>query len=691
MRCASPLRSKFYSGMLRTMKMLFGTGVVSILLINIPGSPECLAADVYGKRLDPPHIYFVHSSICKSGVTSGIKGQENFLELFITSVADDTGKYTPENFSYEVLLPAYLKFAGVTHRFPDNGITTIYEDDPRLAVTETVWQGKPYWKVEKSIDAERAKVRFFDQSSSGANVDTLWYRTDADQEVPDETQPIQVTLFHKGRACHTDTSELKIYEALETPPKISPRDFLLWLYRGPRWRNGAWDELGDSLAKAGINAIQYGIDSPSHPTGVDPAQDECIKEMRKRGFYIIVSTGGGYAFGDSPRSIYKAVERGLGKYEDDPVSMGPRWFEDADKGAMERYAPMADAALWNFEPGARVSLASLDPWNTGQFKELFGIPADEELNLVVDIRDLGKTDNWVTTEAIEPEKIERWMGHRRELISLVIKNWADFVRGINPDIETIITEGNMGVKPGSGRDLGYENFGDYVTYCQPMRFSGPVALRKMTSYMKQAPNAQFLGCQNVSHGSYGRVVVPAEEIMLQVLGAALIGCKGTGLYAGLSMDAENFVLLNRAMGFLGRNQDLIFEGTPDPANLALEVVTREDPDQARDLISRAYRGNRQDEYLVVVGNYNQEKPCYLKLTISAPDGNWFIVDEESKQVLVSEGTAQISSDVLGQGVYLECPAYDFRGYRLMPASKAIEKKIEGYERIDAQAIKQSGT
>jgi len=27
----------------------------------------------------------------------------------------------------------------------------------------------------------------------------------------------------------------------------------------------------------------------------------------------------------------------------------------------------------------------------------------------------------------------------------------------------------------------------------------------------------------------------------------------------------------------------------------------------------------------------------------------------------------------------------------MPASKAIEKKIEGYERIDAQAIKQSGT
>jgi len=79
MRCASRLRSKFYSGTLRTIKMLFGIGVVSILLINIPGSPECLAADVYGKRLDPPHIYFVHSSICKSGVTSGIKGQENFL------------------------------------------------------------------------------------------------------------------------------------------------------------------------------------------------------------------------------------------------------------------------------------------------------------------------------------------------------------------------------------------------------------------------------------------------------------------------------------------------------------------------------------------------------------------------------------------------------------------------------------
>jgi hypothetical protein len=673
------------------MKAHFRPGVVPFLLISVLGSADCRAADVYGTRLDPPRIYFVHSSINKSGVTSGIKGQENFLELFITSVADETGKYTPEGFSYTVLLPATLEFAGVTHRFPDNGITTIYENDPRLAVTETVWRGKPYWKIEKAIDPARAKVRLFDQSSGGANVDTLWYRVDTDQEVSAETQPIQVTLYFNGRACHTDTSELKIYDALAMPPKISPRDFLLWLYRGPRWRNGAWDELGDYLAKAGINAIQYGIDSPRRPTGVDPAQDECIKEMRNRGFYIIVSTGGGYAFGDSPRSIYKAVERGLGQYEDDPLSLGTRWFEDADNGAMERYAPMADAALWNFEPGARVSLVSLDRWNTDQLKSLLGIPANEELNLVVDIRDLGKTDNWVTTEAIEPEKIERWMGHRRELISLVINNWADFVRRINPNIETIITEGNMGVKPGSGRDLGYENFGQYVTYCQPMQFSGPAALRTMKGYMQRAPNAKFLGCQNVSHGSYGRVVVPPEEIMLQVLGAALIGCNGTGLYAGLSMDAENFVLLNRAMGFLGRNQDLIFKGTPDPANLTLEVLPGDDPDGARDLVSQTYHGTQRDEYLVVAGNYNRDKPRFLKVTASVGGGTWFIVDDENEQVLASEGGAEISSAMLGQGVYLKCPAYDFRGYRVKPASKAIEKKIERYERIDVQAMKQSGT
>ena len=660
--------------------------IVTLILVSTLGSADSLAVDFWGKRFDPPKIYFVHSTLLEKGVTSGIKEQENFLELFITSVANEAGKYTPDGFSYTVLVPSYVELVGVTHRFPSNGTTTIFEDDPRLTVTDTVWQGKPYRKIVKKINPARVKGHFLTHNSAGMNVENLWYRVDPDQEVPAEPQPIQVTLYHQDQECHTDKSVLRIYEALETPPRISPEHYKLWLYRGPRFRNEGWDELADYLGKAGINAIQFGVDSPLNPLGVDPANDQCMKEMRKRGFYIIVHRGGGYAFNDGPRSIYKQVERRLGRYEDDPLTMGPRWFVEGDGRALERYAPMVDAALWNFEPSSRPTLIPLDKWYTDQFKKLYDIPAEEEFDLVVDIKDLGRTSNWVHKEAIDPDKLQGWLDHRRSLIALCIKNWADFVRAYNPDIETIITEGNMKVKPGSGRDLGYEKFGHHVDYCQPMQFSGPAALQKMKQYyMKRAPDTQFIGCQSVSQGSYSPLFVSGEEIMLQQVGAALIGVKGVGFYAGLSMDAQEFVLLNRSMGFLGRHQDLIFEGTPDPANVTLKILPADDADLAHDVVSRAYHGRQGNEYLVAINNFNKEKESYLKVTMSLDPGTWFVVDRENKQVLTSDGRPEISSKMLGHGIYLKCPAYDFRGFRVMPRSAEARRTIAAYQRVNMQA------
>ena len=242
----------------------------------------------------------------------------------------------------------------------------------------------------------------------------------------------------------------------------------------------------------------------------------------------------------------------------------------------------------------------------------------------------------------------------------------------------------MRFKP--GYDVGFENFGHYVDYCQPMHFSGPSALQTMQEvHMKRAPNAQFIGCQSVSNSSYSPLFVSGEEIMLQQVGAALIGVKGVGIYAGFSLDAEDFVLLNRAMGFLGRNQDVIFEGTSDPDNVTLELLPAAGVDWARDLTCRAYRGRKHNEYFVAANNFNQDTSCILKVTMSVGAGTWVIADEENKQILTSDGEREISSDLLARGIHLECPAYDFRGFRFIPASANVGKRVAGYELIDLRA------
>ena len=54
--------------------------IVTLILVSTLGSADSLAVDFWGKRFDPPKIYFVHSTLLEKGVTSGIKEQENFLE-----------------------------------------------------------------------------------------------------------------------------------------------------------------------------------------------------------------------------------------------------------------------------------------------------------------------------------------------------------------------------------------------------------------------------------------------------------------------------------------------------------------------------------------------------------------------------------------------------------------------------------
>jgi len=104
-----------------------------------------------------------------------------------------------------------------------------------------------------------------------------------------------------------------------------------------------------------------------------------------------------------------------------------------------------------------------------------------------------------------------------------------------------------------------------------MNFAGLDSLHVLRQWQRRVPAAQITGCQNVAASSYHTLFVSPRGIMLQPVSAALVGCKGTSIYPGPAMDAENFAFLNRAMGFLGRNQELIFAATPDPGELQLHT------------------------------------------------------------------------------------------------------------------------
>lgn len=83
--------------------------IVALLLSAVVLCGPVAAADVYGTRFAPPRLYFAHASLNKSGLVSGLRGQDNFLSLYLTPVDNAGGAYTPEGFSFELLLPAYLE------------------------------------------------------------------------------------------------------------------------------------------------------------------------------------------------------------------------------------------------------------------------------------------------------------------------------------------------------------------------------------------------------------------------------------------------------------------------------------------------------------------------------------------------------------------------------------------------------
>jgi hypothetical protein len=617
-----------------------------VLLVGSAGAAR--AVDVYGKRFDPPRVYFAHSSLNKSGVTSAIKGQANFIDIYMTPVDNTSARYTAEGFTWSALLPAFV-------RIPD-------AEDQGLKIEATEYHERPYLRITKAFDAKQVEIRSLN-GQWGSSHEWLWYWIDEEQEIPDTQPEIELSLHYQGNTCFTDSSRLKIYEAL-TAPWLPPERFKLWLHYGPRYRMGKLDELADYMARAGFNTIQSleGL--------------EFDREMKARGFYLIRQRSGSY------HNVYENEFQ-------DCIADGPDWFARQDStGISEERLRAADATILDFEPGPAGKITEFrdNPWLHDRFKSRNKLPADLEL----------------TDKLVKSEYFTEWVDMRQELAAQVVRNWAEYCRSVNPDIATIITQGGVNSFDKTS-DVDHLRYVDDVTFIDPMNFTGTEGIRNVKKWMERVPHGQFTGCQNVGAGGYSNLFISDQDMMLHTLGAALIGCKGTSFYPGWALDAGNFVLLNRIMTFLSDHQELIFEGTPDPSNLILAAVPRQDteidlgggatirnvyPDWDLDATIRGYRHGGRDEYLAVINNRNSGEPCYVELTAALPNGAWYVVDAEQRKLFHLNGEAQISSDDLAEGIYLFSPPSDYRGYRLIPATSKTDSLFGTWETVNLEPIRE---
>ena len=614
---------------------------LAALAAFLTASGTGLSADVYGVRFDPPRLYLAHANLNRSGRLSALKGQDNFLSLYMPPIDNAKELYTPEGFSLVLLLPGFVDILDQAGQ--DMTVSPVQRD------------GQPYWQVSRGLDSAEIKNRCFDNTWGLRDVGSLWYRIKDEAKLPDEPQLVRVALRYRDKECFTDDARLRIYEALKPGPRVSWRNFRLWLHYGPHHRPGHWDELAHYLKLAGINGIQI--------TAAGPGALEYAREMRKRGFYLIAQRSGSYS------SIYKDNMRAC-------LEQGPDWFKQADAGTMQTYLPVCHAALWDYEPSPLPT--RLDDWLIEQFRQAEKVPAGET----------------PTEESIRAKYLRQWIDFRQTQLATCIQHWADYCRSVKPDVETILTEGGVLTFDPPGQ-VDYSKYQDYVTFCDPMNFTGMQALQVVRKWQEEAPRATFTGCQNVALSSYHNVFISPRTIMMQTLSAALIGQSGTSVYPGPSMDAENFVHWARVTEFMGRHEKLMFGARRDPDQVKLRLIPKEEqtvtlgdgrtlrnsyPDWDREALFRSYAAADGSEFLTVVANWHAKEPAYGKLSLSAPDGVWLLADDENRRLCTHGGGPQLDAALLQEGVYVLCPAFDYRGYRAIRHSPAALQAVSGYQR-----------
>ena len=616
----------------------------SVVLTGYVVKSSPLAVDVFRKRFDAPRIYFTSATLNKGGAVSAVQGQDNALRLFITAVEED-GQAFSDQLTYTVDLPE-----GVEMLFDDQ----IYPHLKPVTFDESIdSNGMKRMRVTGHIDPQIFTSRCV-ANTYGVDL-TLWFR--ADPFPVGSGGPITVTLAHNGQTVFTDRARLHVYEELVAPPPVHPEHFTFHLHQGPDYRQGRWDELSNYLRRAGINAIM-----------MRPTQTNALHAMQDRGFFTIAQRGGGYRGMRSAEGLEKVLE------------MGQAWFEQDDRGVMADAMPYSDAVLWDFEPVPRRIVTNAT--TLARFRNVVGLPSSAPL----------------TETIIEDQYLTEWIDFRQDMFAEAVRYWAAWSRSLKPDVKTLLTEGRVNVFDPSGQ-IDYRKYYQNVTNCSPMNWNRLNAVEGMRQWKAAAPNARFAGCMNVAGKSVAPVTVPANTIMLQIASTAFMGNSGIEIYPGQTMDGENFVAMNRVMGFLGRNQSLIWKGQVAPPELRLIPLPKEDfevvlgsgkvirnryPDWERETVQQTYQQADGEGYLAALVNWNVIEPCYTRIQALGLTGQWMLVDREHRNVYTVDGKRALDPSVLEAGCIVQTPPSDFRGFHLV---RYNPKEVAGFTALDLTALK----
>ena len=593
-----------------------------------------------GKRFDPPLVFLKHASLEKSGATSAIKGQATVLPVYMSSVDNSDRKYRPEGFTIALFLPAYCEL-----------LETVYFDRPdEYNVTPVRWEGKAYNRIEKK-DTKRIQWKCFDRTEGTTSLG-FWFRIDPEAATTDGDR-IKIVLYHDGQECSSDVSEFKVYEALPDPSPVPADRFKLFLHPSAYHRPGHYDELGDYLRKAGINAINVTVSPGDHFL-------EYVREMRKRGFYMIIPRAGSYT-----APIWEID--------------GIPWFEEKDAGAMDTYLPHADAVLWDYERGGPSLYFKDDVIK--RFAAEQGIAAEG-----------------LKKDAILTRHYDAWYAFIQRHAAKPVAYWSEFCRRINPDIERIVVQGSTHYF-GPWRFLDYAYYNDHTDYHCPMFYNDHRAVRNMRKWMKRVPAGAFMGCHNLTHMS--RNPVSAQTTMQQILSMALIGGTGFMMHPGECLDAEDFVLFNRVMNFMGTQRELLFDGVASPEDMKLDLLPKKksvvdfgDGETITDLYPRwdewavANTYAADGKYLAVVNSYHRTEPCYARLTLAQFGADKaLLLDEENREVLTWGGERAIPASVLKDGALVKCPPADYRGWQIAAPSEAVLARAAGFRPSALEAVR----
>lgn len=534
------------------------------------------AADVYGQRFAEPRIYFTQANLNKGGSVTALRGQENFLRLYVPAVVKDT-PLDPAALTFTVELPA--------------GLTIL----PDVGEPLSVAPAGAGIRVSGRLDPDKVRLRCVNNTWGIERV--VWFAIDP--AAPAES-PITVSLAHQGRETFADRAKLVLRPELVAPTPVDPRRFRLWLHYGPHLRGQEWDALADYLRRAGINTVQ-----------VMAPKADMMTAMRERGFYVIAQRGGSY------EKVYRELAEAL--------EQGQAWFDQADADNIRQVADCADAVLWDFEP--RPADIPDQPKLLALFRQRTGVDADRA---TIQAKHL---DRWVPfAQDVYAELTRNWAAWTRSLnpkLETILTEGRCNVFDPSGQIDYRRVAGDVTFcdpmnYSGAGAVAGLRQ---WLAAAPQARFTGcqNVALHSYATVFASADTIMLQTLTAALLGNAGTSVYPgpamdAENFIAWNRVMTFLGANQEVIWAGQRGPRELLLTLTP------KEDRRIQLGNG-------KTIRNLYPDWATDAVTGTYRAADGQSYLVAIANWNATEPCFAKIELPSAGAGWLALDDEQREAV----------------------------------------------------------